>query len=404
MIFPGDHQNNKEVSSFMNSQDVIVAGVGQTRVGEHWDTSLRELAFYAMEAALEDAGRIKPQALFVGNLLAPVVSGQAHLGVLLADFAGWRGIEAYAIEAAGASGGAALRSAYLAIKSGFIDVAMVVGVEKITDRIPEEVDGALSATLDSDYEAIHGLTPAAQAALLMRRYLHEFDIPQHALAGFPITAHANGVHNPNAMFQKAIQPAVYERAAPLCDPLNIFDAAPDADGAAAVLLTRPEWLPQRGYPLVRVAASEVATDTLALHDRQHPLDFQAVRRSVGRALQQAGVSREEVDFFELHDAYSLYAALSLEAAGFAERGRGWQLAQNGAITLEGRIPISTMGGLKARGNPWGATGVYQVVEAVQQLRGHAGENQIEGARIGMTQCLGGPASTVVTHILEKVSE
>ncbi len=388
----------------MNSQDVIIAGIGQTRVGEHWDTSLRELAFYAMEAAQEDAGRIRPQALFVGNLLAPVISGQAHLGVLLADFAGWRGIEAYTIEAAGASGGAALRAAYLAITSGFVDVAMVVGVEKITDRIPEEVDEALSATLDSDYEAVHGLAPAAQAALLMRRYLHEFDLPRHALAGFPLTAHANGAHNPNAMFQKAIPAAMYERAATLCDPLNLFDAAPDADGAAAVLLTRPDVLPRRGHPLVRIAASEIATDTLALHDRQDPLVFQAARRSVERALQRAGVSREEVDFFELHDAYSLYAALSLEAAGFAERGEGWKLAQNGAITLEGRIPISTMGGLKARGNPWGATGVYQVVEAVQQLRGQAGENQIEGVRIGMTQCLGGPASTAVTHILEKVSE
>ena len=383
--------------------DVIIAGIGQTSVGEHWDTSLRELGFYAMEAAQQDAGGLRPQALFVGNLLAPTISGQVHLGALLADFAGLTGIEAYTVEAAGASGGAALRAGYLALKSGFVDVVMVAGVEKVTDKLSSEVEASIAATTDSDYEAIHGLTLTAQAALLMRRYLYEYELPRDALAGFPLTAHANGAGNPKAMFRRAIKPALYERAGMISDPVNMFDAAPDADGAAAVILTRPELLPPASpSPRVRIAGSSLTTDTLSLHDRHDPLDFRAARLSVERACYQAGISVDQVDFFELYDLFSIYAALSLEAAGFAERGLGWKLASNGEAALTGSVPIATLGGLKARGNPWGAAGVYQVVESVIQLRGQAGENQIPGAKRALVQCLGGPASTAVTHVLEAV--
>ncbi len=380
--------------------DVVIAGIGQTEVGEHWHISLRELAYHAIEAARLDAGGLLPQSLFVGNMMAPNLSGQAHLGVLIADFAGLCGIEAYTVEAAGASGGAALRAGYLAVKSGFVDVALVVGVEKLTDKVGPEVDSAIATSLDSDYEAVQGVTPLTQGAMLMRRYFHEYDVPQHALAGFPVTAHANGAGNPNAMFRKAIKSELYARVGMVCDPLNMFDIAPDADGAAAVLLTRAELLPpETPHAPIRIAGSSVATETLSLHDRPDPLDFRASRLSVGQACLQAGIEISQIDFFELCDAYSIYAALSLEAAGFAERGQGWVLAEEGQISLKGSIPISTMGGLKARGNPWGATGLYQVVDAVQQLRGDAGENQISEANIAMVQCLGGPASTAVTHVL-----
>ncbi len=383
--------------------DVVIAGIGQTPVGEHWDLSLRELAFQAIEAAQKDAAGINPQALFVGNMLAPMVSSQAHLGALIADFAGMRGIEAYTTEAAGASGAAALRAGYLAIKSGFVDSALVVGVEKMTDKVGAEVESEIATSLDSDYEAMQGLTLAGQAALLMQRYIHEFDVPRDVFGGFPLTAHANGVGNPNAMFRRAIKAELYNRVGMVSDPLNMFDAAPDADGAAAMILTRPDLLPANyDLPQVRITGSSVATDTLALHDRPDPLDFRAVRLSIDRARYQANIEIEDIDFFELYDAYSIFAALSLEAAGFAERGQGWQLAQDDALSLTGMLPIATMGGLKARGNPWGATGVYQAVEAVLQLRGQAGDNQIPNARLGLVQSLGGPASTAIAHIFEKI--
>jgi acetyl-CoA C-acetyltransferase len=384
--------------------DVVVAGIGQTDVGEHWDISLRELAFYAMEAAMQNTNGLRPQALFVGNMLAPTLSGQTHLGALLADFAGLTGIEAYTVEAAGASGAAALRQGYLAVLSGSVDAALVVGVEKFTDQIGSQTEAALAAATDSDYEAPQGLTQTAQAALLMRRYMHEFGLDHAAFAGFPITAHANGATNPHAMFRKAISLEAYNRASIVSDPLNLFDVAPPADGAAALLLTRRELLPPNfPHTLVRISGSSVATDTLALHDRQDPLVLNAVRLSVERACRQAGILPGDVDLFELYDSSSIFATLALESAGFAERGRGWTLAQDSYVSLQGTLPIATLGGLKARGNPGGATGIYQVVEAVLQLRGQAGPNQVVDARRAMVQALGGPASTAVTHILESLN-
>ncbi len=385
--------------------EIVIAGIGQTTVGEHWELSLRELAVQAMRAAQKDSGGLVPQALYVGNMLAPMVSGQAHLGALLADFGGYCGIEAQSVEAGGASGGAALRLGYLAVKSGLVDVAMVVGVEKVTDKIGAEVDAAITATMDSDYESVHGLTLAAQAAMLMRRYMVEFDVPREGFAGFPVTAHENGAGNPYAMFRRAINSRVYAKAGVVADPLNMFDAAPDADGAAALILTRQDLLPEKfNHPLVRIAGLGFVTDTLAVHDRQNPLDFRAARLSVERACRKAGVSLADIDFFEYYDLFSIYAALSLEAAGFALPGKGWQMAESGEISLNGKMPVATLGGLKARGNPWGATGVYQAVEAVLQLRGEAGENQIAGVKRGLVQCLGGAAATAVAHILERTDD
>ena len=381
--------------------DVVIAGIGQTEVGEHWDIGLRDLAYAAIHDAIEDAGGLKPQSLFVGNMLAPNLSRQAHVGVLLADFSGLNGIEAVTVEAAGASGGAALRQGYLAVKSGMVDVALVVGVEKFTDKVGAAVDEALATQSDSDFEAVQGMTPAAQAALLMKRYMHEYDVPQDGFAGFALTAHANGVANKNAMFRKAIKPEVYAKAEMVSDPLNMFDMAPNADGAAALLLTRRELLPPTfKNPLVKIAGSAASSDTLALHDRKDMLYFDTAQISAGKAMKQVGMTLDGIDFFEYHDAFSIYAALQLEAVGFAIKGNGWKLAADGSIGLKGKIPCATMGGMKARGFPGGAAGVYQAVEATIQLRGQAEANQVKDAKFGLIQSLGGHASTAVSHIIQ----
>jgi len=383
--------------------EVVIAGIGQTQVGEHWDIGLRDLAFAAIQSAIKDSGGLKPQSLFVGNMFAPNLSNQAHLGVLLADYAGLLGIEAVTIEAAGASGGAALRQGYLAIASGFVDVALVVGVEKFTDKVGSEVDSALATTGDSDFESIHGMTPAAQAALLMKRYMHEYAVPKDGFAGFALTAHANGVANKHAMFQKAIKPETYAKAEIVSDPLNMFDMAPNADGAAAIVLTRRELLPDNfSHPLVKISGSAASSDTLALHDRKDLLYFDTAQISAGKAMKQAGVILDKIDLFEYHDTFSIYAALQLEAIGFAIKGKGWKLAVDNEIGLKGKIPCATMGGMKARGFPGGAAGVYQAVEAALQLRGQAEANQIFNAETALIQSLGGPASTAVSHILQRL--
>ncbi|TFH35157.1 MAG: thiolase domain-containing protein [Anaerolineales bacterium] len=385
-----------------NTKDSIyIIGTGMTPAGEHWERSLRELALEAITLARAEAGEIQPQAIYVANMLAPALSRQSHLGPLVADFSGLRGIEAVAVDAAGASGGMAIRQAYLALSSGQVQIAIVVGVEKVTERVTSEVEAALQTASDADYEGVHGVTQTALAALLMRRYTHEFALPEHALAGFSINAHANAVGNPMAMFRRAIKAETYAQAAMISDPLNVFDAAPFADGAAAIVLARGDVLADtHPFPRVLISASAASTSSLSIHDRSDPLTLDAAVISVQRALMQAKIELSDLDFFELHDSFSIYAALALEAAGFAERGKAWELASNGSISLDGTIPVCTFGGSKARGEVGGATGIYQAVEAVRQLQTRAEANQVKGAQQGMIQVIGGSAATVVTHILK----
>jgi acetyl-CoA C-acetyltransferase len=379
--------------------EVVIAGIGQTPVGEHWDISLRSLAARAIQSARRDCPELAPQAMYIGNFMASTASHQANLGALLAETVALEGIEGLSVEAAEASGAAAFHLAYLAVTSGWIDTALVVGVEKYTDVVGPRSDALVAESADYDYETVNGVTLAVQAGLLMQRYLYEYKIPRGVFAEFPMLAHANAVNNPNAMYRKPLRREVYDSAPMISDPLNLMDAAPYADGAAAILLTRSDRL--RGgihHPLVRVTGSSVVTDRLSLHDRNDLLAFEAARVSAERACRQAGIMPGDADLFEVWDGFSIYTALSLEAVGLAQPGEGWRAAQEGK--LDGNLPLLTMGGQKARGNPLGASGVYQLVEAVQQLRGEAGKNQIHGARRALVQALGGPASTAVTHVLE----
>jgi acetyl-CoA C-acetyltransferase len=233
--------------------------------------------------------------------------------------------------------------------------------------------------------------------------MHEYDVPRDGFAGFALTAHANGVANKNAMFRKAIKPETYAKAETVSDPLNMFDMAPNADGAAALILTRRDLLPSNfKNPLVKVSGSAASSDTLALHDRKDMLFFETAQISAGRAMKQVGLTLDGIDLFEYHDTFSIYAALQLEAVGFAIKGKGWKLAADSEIGLKGKIPCATMGGMKARGFPGGAAGVYQAVEAVTQLRGEGEANQIPEAKTALIQSLGGPASTAVCHILQRL--
>jgi acetyl-CoA C-acetyltransferase len=385
-------------------RDVSIIGIGQTPVGEHWEKSLRHLAYNALAAAMRDAGLERVDALYVGNMLSGEISGQAHLGALIADFAGLRGIEAIKVEAACASASAAFRQAYIGVASGLQNLVVAVGVEKMTDDVGSKLTAGLASAADADYEVVHGVSFVALNALLMRRYMHEYNVTRDDFAGFALNAHANGVGNPNAMFQKAITKEAFLRSEMVADPIGLLDASPMGDGAAAVILCPTEQAREFTHNAIRVKASALATDSLSIHDRRDPLWLQAAEDSAQRAYHQAGIGPQEIDFFELHDAFTIMSALSLEASGFAGRGKGTWLARDGEIGLQGKIPVTTRGGLKARGHPVGATGLYQIVETVQQLRGEAGANQIANARLGMTQNIGGSGATIVTHIFERLNQ
>lgn len=378
-------------------REVAILGVGMTPVREHWELSIRQLAAEAGRTALVDAGVEQIDGLYISNMTSGELNQQRQLGALIADSLGKWGVEAVKLEAACGSAGSAMRQGIIAIASGEMDAVLVIGVEKMTETPGKETTAALVTAADADYEIPHGVTFVSLNALIMRRYMHEYGYQHGDFAPFAINAHANGAKNPYAMFREPVTRKMFENGRMVADPITLFDASPIGDGAAALLLVAAERAPQA----VRVVGSAASTDTLAIHDRENPLWLKAAEQSAQRAYAQAGLGPQEIDLFELHDAFSIMAALSLEACGFAAAGQSVRLAQDGDILPNGRIPIATMGGLKARGHPVGATGLYQLAEATLQLRGQAGEAQLDAPRVAMTQNIGGSGATIVTHILRR---
>jgi len=356
---------------------VWVTGIGQTPVGEHWNLSLRDLAAQAAFAALRDAELDKftsrdtqpVDAVIVGNMLSGVLSRQENLGALIAETIGLCGIEAWKVEGACASGGAAIRAGYSLIASGLCKRVLVVGVEKMTDVPTEVATAGLAMASDADHEALHGLSFTAIGALLTQAYSEAYGYKRNDFAPLPINAHRKAFANPYAMFHKAINEADYLASPLVASPLGVLDCAPICDGAAAIVLSAQQ--PQNNRPAVRLAGSASATDTVALARRRELLWLNAAERSSREAMAMANLSIEDISFFELHDAFPVMAALSLESVGYAKRGEGIKIANT-----SNSIPIQTMGGLKGRGHLVGATGIYQAVEACLQLRGEAGANQI----------------------------
>jgi acetyl-CoA C-acetyltransferase len=377
---------------------VFIVGIGQTPVSESWDKSLKELAGDAGLMAIEDAGIGYPDGLFVGNMMAITANHQAQFGTLMADWLGFHHKPALAVETACSSGSSAFRMALMAIASGEMETALVIGAEKMTDSPGSEITASLATAADAELEADFGLSFVGLNALLMRRYMHEYGWKHEDFSDFSINAHANAAHNPNARFRNPITRDSFTRSPMISDPINLLDASPVSDGAAAIILSsRPI---QNGRKPVSVVASASMTDTLSLQHREKAVHLKAAEASAKTAYAQAGLSPSDIGLFEYHDAFSIMSALSLEAAGFCAPGEGPRLAKEGKIKFNSDIPVATMGGLKARGHPVGATGVYQLVEATLQLQGLAGPTQVKRNRYAMTQNIGGSGSNIVTHILQ----
>lgn len=385
---------------------VSIIGAGMLPVGEHWSKSLRELAAEAGVEALEDAGIQTVDAIYVGNAYASTFNQQTQLGALIADFMNLTGIEAYTCEAGEASGGVALRNGYMAVASGAVKSALVIGVEKVTDIVGSARTLARSISLDADFETPNGATLTIMAGLLMRRYMYEYDVELSKFEGFSVNAHRNGKRSSYAMYRNTLREGAFAKAPMVADPVSLFDSAPDGDGAAAVVLVASDIASDMVPKPVVISGSAVRTDRLMLQERDNILNLSAVSQSAQQSLTQANLSISDMDLIELHDAYTVLTALSFESLGLANKGHGWSWAENNGekIDLTGKMPISTFGGLKSRGNPSGATGIYQAVEAVLQLRGDAGDNQVSDVHHAMIQNLGGLASTVATHILSVENE
>jgi len=379
----------------------FVAGIGLTKVGDHWSKSIVDLAVEAGRKALIDSDGIRPSHVIVGNMFSGQSSRQEHTAALLANALGLKQAATFKVESACSSGGAAIHAACGLVASGLANAVLVVGVEKMRDLEADEVSAALCMAESYEYTQFFGASFVALNALLARKYMHEFGVKPEELAVFPVLAHKNALSVEHAQFRRAIEIEDVIHSQMVSDPLRLLDCAPIGDGAAAAVITDRESLNASPSNYPQIVASSLSINDFSLYERSDMLSFDATKAAFDNALKQASVTRSEINLVEVHDAFSVVAAMSLEAMGFSKRGEAALDAGQGKYDLDGKLPICTFGGLKARGHPAGASGVYQLVEAVLQLRGAAGKNQVAGARVAAIQNIGGVDTTCAVHILKR---
>ncbi|MGA8709972.1 MAG: thiolase domain-containing protein [Thermoplasmata archaeon] len=388
-------------------RDVAILGVGQTKFGELWDRSFREIGIEAGLQALVDA-KLSSQdldGLFLGNMASGALIDQEQIAPLILDVAGLgrRHLPAVRVEGGGASGALALHAGYLAVASGLYDYVVVGGAEKLTD-VPDATAAEItSSAADQEWEIVFGATLPALWALIARRHMNDFGTTREDLARVAVHAHEMGSKNPLAHYRNKLTLAQVMDAGPVAEPLGVLDCAPLSDGAAAVVLGPLELARKHTDTPVRIAASQIACDTMAVHHRQEVTRLESTVVAARRAFDQARRTPADVQVAEIHDAYTISALVSLEDLGFVEKGRAGPEFASGRFGPGGKTVVNTSGGLKAQGRPFGAVGVAQVVEIVRQLRGEAKERQVAGATLGLAQDVGGTGATSVVHLLERAT-
>ncbi|MCG6989942.1 MAG: thiolase domain-containing protein [Gemmatimonadetes bacterium] len=381
-------------------RDVAIVGAGMTRFGELWESSLRDLFVEAAVEALTSAGADHLDDLYVGNMSGGQFVGQEHLAPLMADHLGMAGIPATRVESACASGGAALRLGYMSVASGMSDVAMVAGVEKMTDGA--DVTNVLATAADQENEVYHGITFPGLYAMIARAHMAKYGTTDEDLAWVSVKSHHHGSMNAKAQFHREVTVEEVMSSTMVADPLTLLECSPVSDGAAAVILVPLDQAKKYTDRPVRIRGVGQATSAMALADRRDPAALDAVAKAAERAYKATGLAPKDIDVAEVHDCFAIAEIACIEAVGFACEGEGKDAARSGMTALGGKIPVNTSGGLKSKGHPVGASGVAQAIEIFEQLRGEAGERQVEGAHTGLTQNMGGSGASSLVHIFERV--
>ncbi len=383
-------------------REVAIIGTGLVTFGEMWTKSLRQMWTEAALNAFEDAGVDAVDLITVGCMSSGLFTGQEHLTSLLADEVGMAGVPAQRVESACASGGLALRAGFAEVAAGLVDVALVTGVEKMTDVDGSDATYALGTAADQEWEGFHGITFPGLYAMLARIHMQDHGTTSKQLARVAVKNHANGLLNPHAQYHLKVSVDDVLNSTMVADPLHLLDCSPVTDGAAALVIASLDKAREIAgdRPVVKITGSGLATDTISLANRRDLGELSAVRLAGERAYEMADRTPKDIHLVEVHDCFTIAEIMATEALGFFERGEGGKAVEQGLTSLGGKIPVNPSGGLKAKGHPVGATGVAQVAEIVTQLRGEAGQRQVEGARTGMAQNMGGSGGSSVVHILE----
>jgi acetyl-CoA C-acetyltransferase len=386
-------------------REVAIIGAGTTKFGELWEKSFRDIAVEAGLKAIEDAGISGDEinALYGGNMSAGRFIEQEHIGPLIADYAGLAGlhIPTTSVEAACASGALALHLAVLSVASGWYDLVIAAGVEKMTDVEPDVADELLASSVDRKWEVIYGATLPSLFAQMARTHMERYNTTSEQMAKVAVKNHANAVHNPFAQFRRGITVESVLASPLVADPLHVLDCSSIADGAAAVVLCAADKAKNYTDSPVYVKASAQASDTISLHDRRDLTTIDATLVAAKKAYQRASLEPSQIDLAEVHDSYTISELIAIEDLGFCKKGEGGITTEEGETEIGGRIPVNPSGGLKACGHPVGATGIRQVVEITQQLRGEAGKRQVPHAEVGLTHNIGGTGGTAIVHIFSK---
>ena len=379
-------------------RDVAIIGAGMTAFGELWGHSFRQLFVEAALAAIQDAGVDHIDSMYIGTMSGGLFVGQEHVGSLMADYLGVAPIPATRVESACASSGVAFRQGFMEVASGLSDIVLVGGVEKMNDGA--DVTYALSTAADQEYEVFHGITFPGLYAMIAQAHMHRYGTTREQLAAVAVKNHANGLKNPKAQFRMKVTLDQVLNASKVADPLRLLDCSPVTDGAAAVILCPMEMARKLTDRPVQVIGTGQATDSIGLHDRPDLTELSAVKRSGEMAYKMAGVGPADVDVMEVHDCFTIAEICNIEALGIVVPGEGGKAAESGLTALDGKIPVNTSGGLKSKGHPVGATGVAQIIEIYQQLRGECGDRQVKDARLGLAQNMGGSGGSSTVHILK----
>jgi acetyl-CoA C-acetyltransferase len=381
---------------------VAVVGIGKTAFGAFPERDLRSLAVEAGQKALENAN-VKPskiEAFYLGNFAGPSFVGQNHLAPYIAGGMGITGVPCTRFEAACASSGSAFFHAWLAVAAGIYDLVLVGGVEKMTSQSTPRVTEILAGAGDMCGEGRAGATFPALFAMIARRHMYQYGTTREQLAAVAVKNHKNGAKNPLAHMRKVITMEQALGGKPVSDPLTIFDCSLISDGAAAVVIAPLERAAEFTAKPAKITGIAQTSDQVALDAKEDITTFRAVREAGEKAYKMAGISPADIQFAELHDCFTIAEIIATEDLGFVKKGQGGPYALAGQTCLTGERPVNASGGLKSKGHPVGATGVGQICDVVEQLRGEAGDRQVRLNKIGLAENLGGSGATAVVTILE----